>query len=90
MIYGIGGIIAPFPGIWLIDQMLVALSLWRKERRQYHVGTNSTWIRIKIFMTVVLGVIYPLAMTGISQIIFPNQANGSLIEGRTTRWSAPS
>jgi K+-transporting ATPase ATPase B chain len=27
MIYGIGGIIAPFPGIWLIDQLLVALRL---------------------------------------------------------------
>ncbi len=36
-------------------------------------------LRIKIFMTVVLGVIYPLAMTGISQVVFPRQANGSLI-----------
>ena len=27
MIYGIGGIIAPFPGIWLIDQLLVRLRL---------------------------------------------------------------
>ena len=27
MIYGIGGIIAPFPGIWLIDQLLVVLHL---------------------------------------------------------------
>src|SRR5262250_1058413 len=37
-------------------------------------------LRIKIFMTVVLGVIYPLAMTGISQAIFPEKANGSLIK----------
>ena len=36
-------------------------------------------LRIKIFLTVVLGVIYPLAMTGISQVLFPKQANGSLI-----------
>jgi len=36
-------------------------------------------LRIKLFMTVVLGVVYPLAMTGISQIMFPKQANGSLV-----------
>ncbi len=27
MIYGLGGLIAPFPGIWLIDRLLVALRL---------------------------------------------------------------
>jgi len=27
LIYGVGGIIAPFPGIWLIDQIIVALHL---------------------------------------------------------------
>jgi K+-transporting ATPase ATPase C chain len=37
-------------------------------------------LRIKIFMTVVLGVGYPLLMTGISQAIFPKQASGSLIK----------
>ena len=41
-------------------------------------------LRIKMFMTVLLGVVYPLAMTGISQVLFPHQANGSLITvGRT-------
>jgi len=27
LIYGVGGIIAPFPGIWVIDQLLVLLKL---------------------------------------------------------------
>jgi len=36
-------------------------------------------LRITVFMTVLLGVAYPLAMTGISQALFPHKANGSLI-----------
>src|SRR5260370_26903654 len=35
-------------------------------------------LRIKLFMTILLGVIYPLAMTGISQVLFRDKANGSL------------
>jgi len=30
--------------------------------------------------TVLLGVVYPLAMTGLAQVLFPDQANGQLIE----------
>jgi K+-transporting ATPase ATPase C chain len=39
----------------------------------------SPGLRINIFLTLVLGVIYPLAITGICQVVFPRQANGSLI-----------
>lgn len=37
-------------------------------------------LRIKLFLTVVLGVLYPLAMTGVSQLLFTDRANGSLIK----------
>ena len=36
-------------------------------------------LRIKLFLTVLLGIAYPLAMTGLSQLLFPHKANGSLI-----------
>jgi potassium-transporting ATPase KdpC subunit len=36
-------------------------------------------LRIKLFMTLVLGVAYPLAVTGVCQVLFPHQSNGSLV-----------
>jgi K+-transporting ATPase ATPase C chain len=36
-------------------------------------------LRISLFATVLLGVVYPLSVTGICQVFFPHQANGSLI-----------
>lgn len=36
-------------------------------------------LRIKLFMTLLLGIVYPLATTSICQYVFPRQANGSLI-----------
>ncbi|NJO05787.1 MAG: potassium-transporting ATPase subunit KdpC, partial [Chloroflexaceae bacterium] len=40
-------------------------------------------VLIVLMMTVVLGVLYPLLVTGIGQVLFPHQANGSLLVDET-------
>jgi K+-transporting ATPase ATPase C chain len=37
-------------------------------------------LTLLIFMTVALGIVYPLALTGVSSIVFPVQAAGSLLQ----------
>jgi K+-transporting ATPase ATPase C chain len=39
-----------------------------------------TAILMTIVTTVLLGLVYPLAVTGVAQLIFPDQANGQLIK----------
>ncbi len=39
-----------------------------------------TAIRMTIVTAVIAGIIYPLAMTGIAQVVFPGKADGSLVK----------
>ena len=36
--------------------------------------------RMTLVFTIFLGLLYPAVMTGISQLIFPRQANGSMVD----------
>jgi K+-transporting ATPase ATPase C chain len=40
-----------------------------------------TAVLMTIATTVLLGILYPLLVTGLAQLIFPKQANGQLIKG---------
>jgi K+-transporting ATPase ATPase C chain len=39
-----------------------------------------TGLRMTVVLTILLGLVYPLVMTGAGQVLFPKQANGSLVK----------
>jgi K+-transporting ATPase ATPase C chain len=50
-------------------------SAWRVKTMK----TILQSLRIYIVLTLLTGILYPLAMTGIARVLFPKQANGSRI-----------
>jgi potassium-transporting ATPase KdpC subunit len=43
------------------------------------VRQHIAGLRLLLIFTVICGIIYPLVMVGLAQVIFPHQANGSLV-----------
>jgi K+-transporting ATPase ATPase C chain len=55
---------------------------WLEELGQGELMKNViTAVLMTIVTTILLGLMYPLVVTGLAQVIFPSQANGSLIKG---------
>jgi len=49
---------------------------WGRMAREVRAGVLAM-----VVLTVLLGVVYPMVMTGIGLLVFPHQANGSLVTG---------
>jgi potassium-transporting ATPase KdpC subunit len=43
------------------------------------VRQHLAGLRLLLIFTVICGIIYPVVMVGVSEVIFPHQANGSLV-----------
>jgi len=51
--------------------------------RESVIQHTRTAVLMVVVLTVILGIVYPLIMTGLSQVLFNHQANGSLIRDRS-------
>lgn len=50
-----------------------------KEKLKSSLGSFRKAFMVTIVLLVVCGFLYPLVLTGIAQVVFPHQANGSII-----------
>jgi soluble P-type ATPase len=74
MVYGVGGLIAPFVGIKVMDLVLGG----------YCEPPNALILlapamRFSVITPQLCGLAYPLALTGLAQWLMPGKANGSLL-----------
>ena len=74
-IYGVGGLIAPFIGIKLIDMLITAAATGLRILMKKNLITAFL---MTIATTILLGVLYPLVITGLAQVLFKDKANGQL------------
>jgi K+-transporting ATPase ATPase C chain len=47
-----------------------------KDNTLRHLGTSALYTVVTV---IALGIVYPLVMTGIAMVLFPRQANGSIV-----------
>lgn len=45
-------------------------------------------LRTSVLMILLCGLVYPLVSTGVAQVLFPQQANGSMLRDAEGGWSA--
>ena len=61
----------------------ISLTLHPSLPNEFEDFEMSTMIRpalsLLVLMTLITGVAYPLVVTGVAQVAFPEQANGSLV-----------
>ena len=76
LVYGLGGVIVPFIGIKLIDLLIVRAGLGVEAIMKKNLITA---VLMTLVTTVLFGLLFPLLITGLAQVLFPKQANGELL-----------